>query len=446
MNPSETQERFKRGAADAGNFFAYIAEFIGFTAEDAAAIRDTRFVIEKHIPQIVAAFYVRLLRFPATRRLFQKPDGSIDQEYLELRMQHQASFWRRAASGDYDDDFARFVDYVGRAHTSHGADPNVYIPERYVIGMVGFVGQRIDEALEAELGEIDHALFDRAARAWSLFLMVLLEMLSRGYGQPRDEELFRERCEIDEEAMQKLAVDTYERALGIAPTVEHKEVFVAREAEIPPGSRRLIEVDGVSVGVFHHDGAWVALRNSCLHRGGPVCEGVLEGNTLTCPWHGYQYDVRSGELLLDRAAHLEKFPVEIRDGEVYVRVRTLIRPPVILEREGLSAVKEMAADAAAIAANEFRTAAAPPGKITEVEVDGEPVTVYNLGGVFFATQARCTHAGGPLAQGRLDGFNVICPWHDSCFDVRTGAATCGPAKEPVRTFQVVIEGELGRVV
>ena len=145
MTEISSQERFKRGAADAGSFFNYIAEFVGFNDEDAATIRETRFVVEKYIPSIVAGFYSQLLRFPSTRKLFQKKDGTIDMEYLQLRMQHQANFWRRAAAGKYDEDFARFVDYVSRAHTSKGADPKIYVQERYVIGMVSFVQQRILE-------------------------------------------------------------------------------------------------------------------------------------------------------------------------------------------------------------------------------------------------------------------------------------------------------------
>jgi nitrite reductase (NADH) small subunit len=444
--PTTTQERFKRGAADAGRFFAYISDFVGFTDEDAVAIRETRFIIEKYIPTIVAGFYTQLLRFPATRRLFQKKDGSIDQEYLEMRMHHQGNFWRRAASGEYDEDFARFVDYVGRSHTSNGADPNIYIPERYVIGMVSFVQQRITEALEKELGEIDRDLQLRTTKAWNAFLMVVLEMLSRGYEQPRDEEEFHGRQEIDDEAMMRLAVDTYERSLGIARTIEFKDVLVARTDEIPEGKRKIIEVDGLSIGVFHHKGKWVALHNSCLHRGGPVCTGKLEADTLTCPWHGYQYDVRDGKLLLDPSAHLTRYPVEIRDGAVYIRVRTLVRDEEEVSLNELLPPAGLAPDAPALAGNEFLVSQLNPGEIIQVEVEGEPVAVYNVVGEFFATQNHCTHVGGPLSEGRLDRFNVICPWHDSCFDVRSGEATCGPAKKLVQTYRVIVEGGVGRVM
>ncbi len=310
-----TQERFKRGAADAGRFFDYMADFVGFTEEDVAAIRETRFIIEKYIPSIVAGFYTQLLRFPATRGHFLRKDGSVDQENLQLRMQHQANFWRRAASGEYDDDFARYIDYVGRAHTSQGADSHIYIAERYIIGMVGFVQQRVAEALQSELREIDAELGARAAKAWNTLLIVILELLARAYGHEHEAESFAGREEIDSEAMFQLAVETYERSLGMARSIDYEEIFVGRTAEIPEGARKIIQVDKMSVGVFHHKDKWFALHNSCLHRGGPICEGKLEDETLTCPWHGYQYNVTNGELLLDTDTRLPSYPVEIRAGK-----------------------------------------------------------------------------------------------------------------------------------
>lgn len=445
MSETTTQERFKRGAADAGPFFGYIADFVGFTDEDASTIRETRFIIEKYIPKIVADFYAQLLRFPATRQLFQKPDGSIDQDYLEMRMQHQANFWRRAASGQYEEDFARFVDYVGRSHTSNGADPSIYIPERYVIGMIGFVQQRVTEALENELGEVDRDLQSRGIKAWNKLLMVVLNMLSRSYDQPRDNEQFPGKQEIDEEVMMKLSLETYERALGIARTIEYMDVFVGNADEIPDGKRKIIEVDGTSIGVFRHKGEWIALHNSCLHRGGPVCEGKLEEDTITCPWHGYEYDVRDGKLLFDPSARLTEYPVEVRDGDVYIRVRTLIRDEEEVSLEEFVTSMEAAGDAPRLAANEFRVEDLNPGQILEVEVDDEPVAVFNVNGQFYATHNDCTHVGGPLSQGHVEGFNAICPWHDSCFDMRTGEATCGPATEAVQTYHIDIANGIGRV-
>lgn len=438
------QERFKRGAADADRYFHFMADFVGFTDEQAEIIRQTRFVVEKHIPAIVGEFYAHLLGFPATRKHFLKADGTLDQDYLELRMQHQVSFWRRTASCEFDEDYARFVDYVGRAHTSLGADPKVYIPERYVLGMIGFMGQRLTEALATELHDRDPELEVRAAVAWQALLMVLLELLSRPYGEGREPESYQAAEDIAEEPVHDLAQEVYEKSLGIARGVEYREVFVGTVDEIPDGGRKVIAAEGLSIGVFHQDGQWYAIQNSCLHRGGPVCTGELRGVTLTCPWHGYQYDLPTGQLLLDRTTALPTYPVAVREGRVTLRVPVYKRdePDVslagIFEGPGQPASPQLQP-------GEFRLADLKPGHIRRVEVAGQGVAVYNVDGRFYATQEACTHRGGPLSEGQLDETTVVCPWHASCFDITTGAVLVGPATEPLRTYRVVIDGEIGRV-
>jgi nitrite reductase/ring-hydroxylating ferredoxin subunit len=91
--------------------------------------------------------------------------------------------------------------------------------------------------------------------------------------------------------------------------------------------------------------------------------------------------------------------------------------------------------------NEFRIAEVPPGSGSLV---GD-AAVFNVGGSFCATQAKCTHRGGPLSEGTLDGSTVTCPWHGSQFNVCTGAVLRGPATDPVKTFAVTVEGDVGRV-
>ena len=71
--------------------------------------------------------------------------------------------------------------------------------------------------------------------------------------------------------------------------------------------------------------------------------------------------------------------------------------------------------------------------------------VFSVGGDFCATQAKCTHRGGPLNEGKLEGSTVTCPWHGTQYNVCTGAVLRGPATEPVKTYRVIVEGETGRV-
>ena len=76
-----------------------------------------------------------------------------------------------------------------------------------------------------------------------------------------------------------------------------------------------------------------------------------------------------------------------------------------------------------------------------VEIESETILVANVGGTFYAIDNECSHAGGPLADGSLDGGEVQCPWHSSFFDVKTGLVTGAPADEPVSSYAVRLEGE-----
>ena len=441
-SPLTQDDKIKQGAEDSGRYFRYMAEFVGFTQADADAINESRFIIEKYIPEIVSKFYAQLLRYPPTRKHFLRKDGSLDQEYLQLRMHHLTNFWRRTAYGVFDDNYARYIDYVGRAHTSRGADPNIYIPERYVIGQVGFMTHAISEAITKELHDIDSDWEVRASKAWNLLMMVILEMLSRAYGHEREAETYASRGSIDQDAVLQLAVEAYEMGLGMRTTQETIDVVVAQTAEIPNGERKIIQVDDLSIGVFHHQGNWYAVRNSCLHRGGPVATGSLRGDTLTCPWHGFQYNLTNGELLTDPKARLEMYPVELRDGEIHLQIpvlrRDLIEISILEEHETQLEVLELKE-------NEFRTSELKPGQVKLLFLKGEPVAVYNVDGEFYATQDACTHAGGPLSEGELEGNMIVCPWHGSCFDVRDGQVKCGPAEDPVKIYRVILEGDLGRI-
>src|SRR5262249_5419490 len=106
---------------------------------------------------------------------------------------------------------------------------------------------------------------------------------------------------------------------------------VATTTEVPPGGRKIVEVAGRSIGIFNVGGEFFALRNRCPHQGGPLCEGGLSGlleasapgegryrrpgEILRCPWHGWEFDVRTGQSWFDpertRARH---YPVSVEAG------------------------------------------------------------------------------------------------------------------------------------
>jgi 3-phenylpropionate/trans-cinnamate dioxygenase ferredoxin subunit len=82
-----------------------------------------------------------------------------------------------------------------------------------------------------------------------------------------------------------------------------------------------------------------------------------------------------------------------------------------------------------------------PGGHRTVEVDGEPIAVFHIGGKFHAIQDVCTHDGGILTGGKLRGTVITCPRHGAQFDLTTGAVLQMPAVEPVPTYEVRVEGD-----
>lgn len=81
-----------------------------------------------------------------------------------------------------------------------------------------------------------------------------------------------------------------------------------------------------------------------------------------------------------------------------------------------------------------------PSHMKEVQLDGENICIVNVEGKYYAIGSICTHEGGPLADGTLEGYEVECPWHGSKFDVRTGEVINPPASEPEPVYQVKVDG------
>ena len=81
-----------------------------------------------------------------------------------------------------------------------------------------------------------------------------------------------------------------------------------------------------------------------------------------------------------------------------------------------------------------------PSHMKEVQVDGESICIVNVKGKYYAIGNICTHEGGPLADGTLEGYEVECPWHASKFDVRTGEVKEPPASEPESVYQIKVDG------
>jgi nitrite reductase/ring-hydroxylating ferredoxin subunit len=81
------------------------------------------------------------------------------------------------------------------------------------------------------------------------------------------------------------------------------------------------------------------------------------------------------------------------------------------------------------------------GRGRTVDVGGKSIAVFNIGGNFHAIDNACTHVGGSLGNGSLDGTTVTCPWHGAQFDVTTGEVKGPPARRGVKTYPVKVDGE-----
>jgi len=95
-------------------------------------------------------------------------------------------------------------------------------------------------------------------------------------------------------------------------------VRVAGTTEVKPGCGIVAEVQGKALAVFNIGGTFYAIDNTCVHRGGPLGEGDVEGSIVTCPWHGWQYDVTTGTCVANPAAQVERYEVKIEGADVKV--------------------------------------------------------------------------------------------------------------------------------
>ncbi len=95
-------------------------------------------------------------------------------------------------------------------------------------------------------------------------------------------------------------------------------VPVAKTTDVRPGSGKIVVVQGYPVALFNVGGRFYAVSNACLHRGGPVGEGELDGTVVTCPLHGWEYDVRTGTNTINPAARLRTYEVRVEGDDVFV--------------------------------------------------------------------------------------------------------------------------------
>ena len=95
-------------------------------------------------------------------------------------------------------------------------------------------------------------------------------------------------------------------------------IKVAKRKDVPSDTGLMVEAGGQEIALFKVDGKVCALHAVCPHQGGPLAEGGIDGNVVTCPWHGWQFDVKTGTCTFNDSIQVPTFKVKEENEDVYV--------------------------------------------------------------------------------------------------------------------------------
>jgi|SRR3989338_167671 len=99
------------------------------------------------------------------------------------------------------------------------------------------------------------------------------------------------------------------------------QIIIAKITDIPPGTAKQFEVNGKAVAIFNVGGTFYAIDAFCTHAEAPLCEGEVENNTITCPWHGAQFDLKTGEATcLPAVEGVKTYPVTVEGDTLKIEV------------------------------------------------------------------------------------------------------------------------------
>lgn len=177
---------------DTGYRFQYVAQFMGFGADDIAAVKAVAPRLAPIVPQLVDAVYERLFAYECTRRHFlTRQSGyagplptnsdslSHDHPLIQFRKQHLAQYLVRLVTGAYDGAMVEYLNLVGKIHTPHAGNPALDVPLVQMNALMGFVSSALLETL-AGLG-LDHATELKTLGAFNKLLWIQNDLITRHY-------------------------------------------------------------------------------------------------------------------------------------------------------------------------------------------------------------------------------------------------------------------------
>ena len=240
-------------------------------------------------------------------------------------------------------------------------------------------------------------------------------------------------------------------------------IKVAARQDLNPGEGMEVDVNGRPLALFNIEGEFYAIDQVCPHAGGPLSDGWVDGSNVICPWHGWEFDLKTGECPYGFAQ--QTYPVKLEGEDVLVSPDANPAPgeeepeaaPAEAsaetsdssESETPEAAVKTTSEPASFTASDEEPAAesedgddagyqftrvAAVGDVVEgqgkmVDVDGKQIALFNLEGQYYAIDDICPHMGGPLAEGSVEGDCVVCPWHGWEFEIKSGKSPTGLDQE-----------------
>ena len=96
---------------------------------------------------------------------------------------------------------------------------------------------------------------------------------------------------------------------------------VASVDEIPEGRSLLVEIQSKSIGIFRFNGNFFAADDTCPHKGGSLHEGTVEDSVVSCPWHEWQFDLRTGICPINPPSKIETYPIWVEGSDIYIDIK-----------------------------------------------------------------------------------------------------------------------------
>ena len=96
-------------------------------------------------------------------------------------------------------------------------------------------------------------------------------------------------------------------------------VTVAKVSEINEGEGKVVNISGKEIALFNVEGNFYAIDNTCRHKGGPLGEGMLEGNVVTCPWHHWKYDIVTGSSVFNPQIKVDTYEIKVEGNEIKIK-------------------------------------------------------------------------------------------------------------------------------